>query len=90
MFTRWTQHLKSDEEKKRFRNDILSARTVLERLKQMLEEDEAALEKSERDQRVYGMPNWDYLQAHKNGNMQVYAVVKKLIDLDQQKAEYNE
>ncbi len=85
MYSRWTTHLKTDEEKKQFTNDILSAKGVLERLIQMIDEDVNQLDKSELDQRVYSIPNWSHLQAHKNGNRQSYAAIRQMIDLDQQK-----
>lgn len=84
MYTRWTQHLKTDEEKENFRNRIYAAKDVLDRLTQIIEEDEAALERSEMDQRVYSNPSWDYLQAHRNGNKQVYYQMKKYTNLDQE------
>lgn len=80
MLTRWTAHL-PEEEKESFKRDIRASRSVLERLKQIIEEDEEALDKSELDQRSYSIPNWSHLQAHRNGNRQVYAVIKKLLDL---------
>lgn len=85
MYTRWTQHLSDPQSKTEFQNDIKGAKRVLERLHQMIEEDENALEKSENDQRVYSSPNWSHLQAHRNGNRQTYATIKNLINLDQQK-----
>lgn len=85
MFTRWTQHLKTDEEKEAFKRKIHSAKEVLDHLKLMLEEDLVSLDRSEMDQRIYQTPNWDFLQAHKNGNRQAYHLMKTLVDLDQQK-----
>jgi acetyl-CoA carboxylase alpha subunit len=85
MYTRWTSHLKTEQEKENFKNEVLSAKSVLERLTQMIDEDVNQLEKSENDQRVYSIPNWSHLQAHKNGNRQSYATIRQMIDLDQQK-----
>lgn len=89
MYTRWTSHLKTPEEKQQFTNDILSAKSVLERLADMIDEDVDQLDKSEIDQRVYSIPNWSHLQAHKNGNRQSYAAIRQMIDLDQQKEPIN-
>ena len=89
MYTRWTQHLTDPEEKERFRNQVISAKPVLERLIEMIDEDEQALDRTEIDPRSYSVPNWSELQAHKNGNRQVYAVIKKMIDLDHQNIERN-
>ena len=85
MYARWTSHLNTEDEKKQFRNDVLSAKSVLDRLIQIIDEDVNNLDRSELDQRVYSIPNWSHLQAHKNGNRQSYAAIRQMIDLDQQK-----
>lgn len=90
MYTRWTSHLNTDEEKESFRREIYSAKGVLERLAQIVNEDEEALDRSETDQRIYDSPNWDYRQAHKNGNRQYMRAVRLLTDLDQQKGTIND
>lgn len=90
MYIRWTEHLKTEEEKERFQNSIYSAKIVLERLKDIIEEDEQTLDRSETDERVYETPNWDYRQAHKNGMRKYLNTIKKLIDLDQQKGTIND
>ena len=85
MYTRWTQHLDTDEEKEKFKREIINSRFVLDRIKQMIEEDEKSLDRSEMDQRIYDIPNWEYRQAHKNGVRQYMATIKTLLNLDQQK-----
>jgi hypothetical protein len=85
MYSRWTQHLNSEEDINAFKQHILSARPVLERLLQIVNEDEASLDRSEMDQRVYDSPNWAEKQAHKNGNRQYINAIRLLVDLDQQK-----
>jgi hypothetical protein len=85
MLTRWTQHLKTEEEKTAFRKRIYSAKDVLDRLKAMIDADLDSLDKSEEDANSYSFPSWSHLQAHKNGNRQVYRTLKTLVDLDQQK-----
>ena len=85
MFTRWTEHLKTEEEKDLFRKKVFSAKEILDRLKTMLEDDLMMLDRTEENQSIYQVPNWDYLQAHKNGNRQVLNLIRKLVDLDQQK-----
>lgn len=84
MYSRWTQHLDTEEDKEKFRKDIRSAQSVLERLKTLIEEDEKSLDRSEMDQRIYDKPNWEYRQAHKNGIRQYANTLKNLINLDQQ------
>lgn len=90
MYTRWTSHLRTEEEKESFRKEIYSAKRVLERLAQIINEDEEMLDRSEQDQRIYEVPNWDYRQAHKNGNRQYMQAVRLLTDLDQQKGSIND
>lgn len=87
MYTKWTQHLSDPEDKKRFENDIISAKPVLERITSLLNEEEQALDRSEMDIRTYDLANWSERQAHKNGFRSCLYMVKKLIDLDQQKVE---
>ena len=90
MYTRWTSHLPTEEEKESFKLEVYSAKRVLERLTQMVNEDEELLDRSEQDQRIYEVPNWDYRQAHKNGNSQYMHAVRLLTDLDQQKGTIND
>lgn len=84
MYTRWTQHLDTEEEKENYRLKILAAKEVLDHLKEMITEDEKLLDRSEKDQRVYDLPNWDYRQAHKNGVRQYMTTIQNLITLDPQ------
>lgn len=85
MYTKWTQHLKTDEEKKRFEEAIMNSKNVLVRLDQIIEEIEETLDRSETNPKVFDSPNWAYLQAFKNGCRAGYDTIRKLIDLDQQK-----
>lgn len=85
MYTRWTSHLKTEEEKQRFRNQIISARDVLDRINQILVEDRENLAKSEENIKSYTVPNWDYLQAHRNGMAAYMREMQTLLNLDQQK-----
>lgn len=84
MYTRWTQNLKTDDEKEKFKQKVYQAKEVLDRLKEMIEEDELSMDRSEIHPKVYEVPNWDYLQAHKNGTRQYMYQMKTLINLDQQ------
>lgn len=83
MYTIWTKHLAEDQ-KERFKSQIIGARDVLERLEEILREEEAQLDRSEIDPNSFDTPNWDYKQAYKNGYRAGLAVMTKLIDLDQQ------
>lgn len=84
MYTRWTQHLKTEEEKQSFTKEIYSAKRVLEHILNLINEDKGNLAKSEENIKSYTVPNWDYLQAHRNGMRQYMSEVIRLVDLDQQ------
>jgi hypothetical protein len=57
MYTVWTKNLQTQEEKDNFNNMLLSARPVLERLTQILDEKERDLTISERSLKSYENPN---------------------------------
>jgi hypothetical protein len=83
VITAWIKHLKTDEEKERFKLTLEGSKTVLNRLQEILNEMEASLNRAEIDPRTYELPNWDYRQAHNNGYRQCLSLVKKLTTLDQ-------
>lgn len=90
MFTKWTQHLRTDEDKERFRQQVLAAKPVLERLLDLMKSEEDNLNRSETSVKTFDTPNWAYLQAFKNGYRSCLNVVKTTIDLDQQKENTND
>lgn len=86
MYVEWTKHLQDNSEAKNiFTRKILSSREVLDRIKDIIEEKEKAIDRSETSIEAYNTPNWDVRQAHKNGNRESLNWLKKLVDLDQQK-----
>jgi hypothetical protein len=85
MYSAWTKNLKDPEDIIRFQNTVHSAKPVLDRLIQLIEEEEKALERSETDIRIFDLPNWAERQAFKNGCRSYMNTIKKLIDLDQQR-----
>lgn len=68
MLIDWTKHLKDPEAKAKFEDQIRGARPVLEHLLKIVEDSRGALDRSETNINVYAAPNWDFRQAHKNGN----------------------
>lgn len=83
MILDWIKHLPKQEDKDNFQKEVEGARRVLDRLSDILREDEAVLNRSEISLKSYEIPNWDYRQAHKNGaRAQLYRVLE-LINLDQ-------
>lgn len=84
MYTKWTEHLSSEQDKQKFQNSILGSRDVLDRLKDILDAQERDLLNSEVSLDTYSQPNWAERQAHKNGYRSCLRSLRKLIDLDQQ------
>lgn len=83
MITKWTSHLPEDQ-KQQFTNTVLSSRTVLERLQQLLDEEKISLETAEISPKIYETPNWDYKQAHTNGFKSALQMVSRIITLKDQ------
>jgi hypothetical protein len=81
----WTDNLKTDEEKQRFKNSVLASSSVLERLDEILLKMQDDQDGIERNTKIYDMPNWDYRQAHLNGFKDCLHKVRFLINLDQGK-----
>jgi hypothetical protein len=84
MKTEWTKHLHEEEEKIKFQKRVQSAKEVLDRLKDLVNEYERGLDRSEMSAKSYDTPNWEFKQAHKNGYREALNNIKTLIDLDQQ------
>lgn len=82
MIIQWTAHLQDPEERARFEREVKGARPVLERLLQLIDEDEAALSRKEMDSNVYSLPGWDYRQADANGYRRCLKNYKQLLNLD--------
>jgi hypothetical protein len=85
LYTEWTKHLKDPEAKSSFEKAIYGSKDVLDHLGNTLKEKEEALDRSEINQSSYDTPNWAVRQAHKNGNREVIAYLRRLIDLDHQR-----
>ncbi len=81
----WTKNLRTPEEKEKFQNSVLGSKLVLERLVQILNEEEAELDRSEASTSQYDSPSWSSLQAHRNGDRSRLRWMKALLNLDQQK-----
>lgn len=85
MISAWHQHLKTEEEKARFKNSVLGSKVVLDRLNDILTTMKDEQDSIERNTEMYDLPNWDYRQAHLNGFKDCLLKVQKLINLDQEK-----
>jgi len=83
MITAWTKHIADPEEKERFANKVKSAKAVLQRLQELVVEDEATLYRTEIDIKSFDSPNWENRQAWRNGFRACLFKYTKLLDLDQ-------
>lgn len=84
MFIDWTKHLKTEEEKEQFRNQVKAAKPVLDRLKALIDEREAGLDKLDLDPKSFNSPGWPFYQASRIGAKASTMWTRKLIDLDKQ------
>lgn len=84
----WTAHLTTEDEKKRFLNQLYGSRDVIERLRDLVETKEKELGSAERNITAYDNPNWAFQQAHRNGYSNAMSIIKNLINLDHQKNEH--
>jgi hypothetical protein len=82
MISAWTKHLKTEDEKTRFKNSVLGSKLVLERLQDLLKEVEAGADSIESDPTKYDTPGWAYRQADRNGFRRALKAVQKLITVD--------
>jgi len=83
MISAWTKHLKTEEEKERFKNSVLGSKLVLTRLQELLKEVEDDLDKVELNTKIYDLPNWDYRQADNNGFRRALKTINKILTIDQ-------
>jgi hypothetical protein len=82
MITAWTKHLSTEDEKERFKNQILGSKTVLDRLKDILSEMSIDQDRIERNPEIYNIPNWDYRQAHLNGFKDCLNKLNKILTVE--------
>jgi hypothetical protein len=85
MYVGWTKHLVDDKEKEAFSNRIWRAKPVLDRVTELIEVEQQAIDDTERDPKAYDNPAWPYKQAYKNGMRAGLSVIKQFVDLNNQK-----
>lgn len=83
MFSKWTQHLRSDTDKEEFRQAIKGSKPILDRIIQILDERETAIDTYTCDVKTFDSPSWPYLQAALVGKKSELREIKKLLTLDQ-------
>lgn len=84
MYSVWTKHLANEKDKDDFKRTLQGSRTVLNRLKAIMDEDENSLTKNEISPKVFEDPNWAYKQAYANGYRSCLRLMKTLVDIDNQ------
>jgi len=84
MYDLWTRHLNNEKDKEDFRKVVQGSKPALKRIKELLDQEEKALDQTELDPKVFDTPNWAYKQAFKNGFRKGLNITQKLVDLDQQ------
>lgn len=84
MISAWTKNVKTQEEKEQLQKEVLGSRRVLNRLLELINEEEGNLNRSELSTKVYDVANWPYLQADMNGFRRALNTVRTIITLDQQ------
>ena len=84
MYVDWTKNLKDKEEKERFENSLLGSKHLFSRMKDILDEYEKSLNRSETDLKSFDQPNWDYKQAYKNGYRACLYKIQELITVHQE------
>ena len=79
----WTQNLANSSEQKRDFEEMLRKSTpILERLKQLIEEKEAAFNRTEFNPSEYEAAGWPFKQAYLNGRRAELASIKTLLTID--------
>lgn len=84
MKTLWTQHLKTEDERKNFKQTVLNSRSTLERLNEIIDARLRTINSIETGVDIYTKPGWDALLAHYNGEKATLTWVKNLTNLDQE------
>jgi hypothetical protein len=82
MITAWTKHLKNASDIDEFEQYIRSSRRLLDRLTEILREQNAYLDGTETSVKDYEDPSWAYKQAFRNGQRSTLKAILKLINLD--------
>lgn len=84
MISAWYKHLKTEEEQKDFKNQVLGSKLVLKRLQILLNELKTNVDNAELNTKNYDLPNWELRQADGIGYRRCIKEISKLINLDQE------
>lgn len=87
MFSVWTKHTKTEQEKTDYARSLQNSGWILRDLSKILKDMEEDLDRAETNPKNYEVPNWAYRQAHNNGYRQALNIVNKIINLDQKETD---
>lgn len=85
MWSKWTQHLSSPQDREEFRKSLRLSAPILERVVEILDERERSLDTTEFAMDTFDNPSWAYLQASIIGRRSELREIKRLLTLDQRK-----
>jgi hypothetical protein len=76
----WTKHLKSDEHKQTFEQTLRASTTIVQRLREILEDDERSLDAASATIKDFEDPSWSHKQAFRLGEKARIRKLKELLD----------
>lgn len=79
LHSKWFTHLSNEESRADFRRSLFSSRTVLRRLKNILEEEKRTMANAEASPKDFEDGNWAYKQAFRNGERRGLRIVEDLL-----------
>lgn len=79
LLSQWSKHLVDKQAKANFESLVGNSTIVLNRLHDILMEEEQALLAEEASTSDYDSPSWAYKQAHRNGKRAALAHIKRLL-----------
>lgn len=84
MFITWAKNQPDQAAKTGFERQVVGAKPVLDRLKNILQDNLRDLEESEINIKSFNTPNWAMQQSYKFGYKAALKEIMKLVDLDKQ------
>jgi len=75
----WVSHLKDSKEREDFTNKLLGSRFLLDKLSEIVYN--IVKMESRPSTKDYDSPSWAYLQAHRNGRLEAFEEILKLISI---------
>ena len=83
MLSAWSQHLAQDSEaKKKFEDMVKGSKLLTDRLQEILDQLEKALEHEELSDKTFDTPNWDYKIARNLGRKETIRRIKFILDVN--------